>query len=750
MLYSTCAKRPHIDQWVTGRRLAGFAAAVFLAGAAYGQSGGFAGFTPGNLVVSRSVYAGDASTVVVGQKLPPVCPSTASCGKAVATDNGAYPTTTSSNNVWNNDKADGNWGITSPIFLDQITPAGTLVSTLAVPPSMLVTSFSSKSELALNLSPDGSAITFMGYMASLNAIDVSNANTPMVYDPTDPAGGSYYRGVAQVGANGAIQVTPTNTYPGNNGRAAILANGLYYLAGNSNNGSGTPANVISAGGVQMATPGQPGTTMPVQVGNFSITQVNDPTIGQPYAADKAGKDANFRGLTIFNNTLYVTKGSGSNGINTVYQVGNAGTLPALASAAATPITILPGFPTTLARAATAASDYPFGIWFANATTLYVADEGDGTPADASGSTTAGLQKWTLANGTWKMSYVLQNGLNLGQPYTIANYPTSLNPATDGLRNLTGRVNSDGTVTIWAVTSTVSSNGDQGADPNKLVMITDVLANTTASAAASEQFTTLRTAVAGEVLRGVAFAPTAGATPMNNAPSIQSAATWSVPTLAPGELAAAYGQNLAPGTPAEIFGPLPTIYFGNSVTIVDSANKSWAAPMAFVSPGEFTFQIPAGVAAGAAKVTITSSGGSQTASNVQIAPVAPALFTLNGSGLAAAETVRVSANGAQTYGTVFQTTNGPSLAASPISMGSAGDQVYLVLFGTGMDGATASNVTVTVNGTNATVVYAGSQGLFTGLDQVNVLLPASLAGSGTVTVQLTANGVAANPVQIVIQ
>jgi hypothetical protein len=67
----------------------------------------------------------------------------------------------------------------------------------------------------------------------------------------------------------------------------------------------------------------------------------------------------------------------------------------------------------------------------------VADEGDGTPADATGSTTAGLQKWILANGTWKMAYVLQNGLNLGQPYTIPNYPTSLNPATDGLRNRTG-------------------------------------------------------------------------------------------------------------------------------------------------------------------------------------------------------------------------------------------------------------------------------------------------------------------------
>ena len=100
---------------------------------------------------------------------------------------------------------------------------------------------------------------------------------------------------------------------------------------------------------------------------FSITHTGCP-------ADKSGKDDNFRGLTIFNNTLYVTKGSGGNGVNTVYQVGTAGTLPTPATAGGTPITILPGFPTSGKSAG--ASD-PFGLFFANANTLYVADEGDG-------------------------------------------------------------------------------------------------------------------------------------------------------------------------------------------------------------------------------------------------------------------------------------------------------------------------------------------------------------------------------------
>jgi hypothetical protein len=114
-----------------------------------------------------------------------------------------------------------------------------------------------------------------------------------------------------------------------------------------------------------------------------------------------------------------------------------------------------------------------------------------------------------------MAYVLQAGLNLGTRYDIAGYPTGNNavtgspwsPATDGLRNLTGRVNKDGTVSIWAITSTVSGNVDQGADPNRLVMITDKLDAT--SLPASESFTTVKTARFAEVLRGVSFTPEPG-------------------------------------------------------------------------------------------------------------------------------------------------------------------------------------------------------------------------------------------------
>jgi hypothetical protein len=507
-------------------------------------------FEPGTLVLSRSVYIGDKSTVTVGQTLPPGCvpgtvtlpliaggtttvviPSGSSSGCNAAIADGTYPT------VFNNDTADGSFGVTSPIFLDNITSDGQRLGTLAIPSNQIVTSFSSKSELSLNRSLDGKSITFVGYrggpgfLTAPNQLDVSNSNTPGVVDPSNPVVSQYYRSVAEVDAGGNIEITEGNAYSGNNGRAAIKANWTYYLVGNDNNGGLSKSqltktqvgvNLISSTGAELLFPGQTPPLPPDinKIGDFEVTQVGYTT------ADKAGKDNNFRGLTIFSNTMYVTKGSGSNGINTVYQLGNAGVLPSgtTAELAALPITILPGFPTSLASGVDrngnpAPIAFPFGIWFANANTLYVCDEGDGTlvtpsvngnVADAATLATAGVQKWSLARGTWHLDYTLQNGLNIGIPYSIPNYPTSLNPATDGCRNITGKVHRDGTVDIYAVTSTVSLSGDQGADPNKLVKVTDILKSTTLPKADGffgiGRFVTIRSAQAGEVLRGVTFAP----------------------------------------------------------------------------------------------------------------------------------------------------------------------------------------------------------------------------------------------------
>ena len=87
----------------------------------------------------------------------------------------------------------------------------------------LVTSFSSKSELALNQSTSGREVTLMGYVAQPSQLDVSNSNTPGVIDPTNPVPGTDFRAVGEVDRAGRFRFTETNAYSGNNGRAAILA-----------------------------------------------------------------------------------------------------------------------------------------------------------------------------------------------------------------------------------------------------------------------------------------------------------------------------------------------------------------------------------------------------------------------------------------------------------------------------------------------------------------------------------------------
>ena len=565
-------------------------------------------FVPGNLVVSRSVFTStDAvASLKAGAALPD---SPDGVTPYVATAPGTYPL------VFNNAAVDGSFGVTSPIFLDQVTTGGTLVGTLPVPTSIAVTSFPSKSEIALNLSADGQSLTFMGYSAPVGALDVSNSNTPGVIEPgnyvtTTPA----YREIIQVNASNNFTATTSNAYSGNNGRAAIAANGLYYLVGNAGNGNGS-AQVTAATGVQVAVPGQnataaaPGTQM---VGLFNITQ-------NGYAADKTAKDNNFRGLTVYNNTLYVTKGSGSNGLDTVYQVGVPGTLPTVATAAAAPIIVLPGFPTVLAKSTTGVS-HPFGLWFANATTLYVADEGDGVLADLTSGIDphSGLQKWVLVNGTWKLAYTLQAGLQLGANYTVTDgLGNSYFPAaTDGLRNLTGQINGDGTVTLFAVTSTVSGAGDQGADPNRLVSITDTVA--AAAPAANEAFVTLRSAGYGEVLRGVVFAP--GST-VNTGSGSGPAPQATLTAAAGSTVALSFGQA---GTPA------PTYQWSENGTAIMGATHSTLLISGATSANSGTYTLVTTSASGATTSKVIALGVTSSAAASQMSNVSALAYVGSGS------------------------------------------------------------------------------------------------------------------------
>ncbi|MGH9845529.1 MAG: hypothetical protein ACREEM_43010, partial [Blastocatellia bacterium] len=130
---------------------------------------------------------------------------------------------------------------------------------------------------------------------------------------------------------------------------------------------------------------------------------------------------------------------------------------------------------------------------------------------------------------------------------------------------------------------------------------------------------------------------------------------------------------------------------------------------------------------------------------------PGLFSANasGQGLAAAVALRVKADGSQSFEPVAQFDQAQNkFVAVPIDLGPESDQVFLILFGTGLRfHSSLSAVTARIGGVDTQVIFAGAQGGFVGLDQVNVRLPRSLIGRGVVDVVLTVDGQPANTVQV---
>jgi hypothetical protein len=280
------------------------ASACFLSAAA--PSASASSFTPGNLVVVR---VGDGSTTL---------------NSAAA-----------------------------PLFLDEYTPAGMFVQTVALPSSgagVITDSGSATSEGFINLSTDGQYLIEVGYRANAGTAGVvSTAST------TNP------RVIARIDMSGNIDTTTalTDAYSGNNIRSATSDDGTHFWTAGTATAGGGVRYVSSLGG-----------TTSLQL-STTIT--------------------NIRVVRIQNGQLYVSSSTGAfQGVSTV----GSGT----PTTSGQTITLLPGFPTT---AGPSAYDY----FFADANTVYVADD--------RGSAAGGIQKWTLSGGTWTLQYTLNPSTNIG-------------------------------------------------------------------------------------------------------------------------------------------------------------------------------------------------------------------------------------------------------------------------------------------------------------------------------------------------
>ena len=384
----------------------------------------------------------------------------------------------------------------APITLEELqlngtgTPA-TIVGSMMLPVNQTTSAngtteyaisgeYGSSSEGTLELSANGQSLVIAGYGVNPDTYNAGESNGLNTYgnvaeaQSTSVPGGQYTavpRVVADISANGTVDTSTAlyNVYNTQNPRSVATADGSsFYLSGQGVKGSTNQ-------GVFLATDGA--TT------NYSTIYTGVDT----------------RTAELYQGVLYVSSDSSqAKGTGNIASYGpspTGATTPTPLPGITGQVTLTAGQGNAINNSSGTVDLSPENFFFANPTTLYVADSGNpkgGTAGDG------GLQKWTFANNKWNLDYTLSNGLGLVSNGT--GDPGSGGKATTGLIGLTGVVTGN-SVSLFATNATI---GDLNA--TALYGITDTLSSTAAATSTTESFTQLASAPADSNIRGVAFAP----------------------------------------------------------------------------------------------------------------------------------------------------------------------------------------------------------------------------------------------------
>ncbi len=412
----------------------------------------------------------------------------------------------------------------APIVLEQFklgagsksaTAAGTLTlpQTASGANSAISGEYGSASEGALQRSVGGHSLTIMGYgvnATTFNTAPTTTFGTAALGQTTSLTAANQTgtkvttvpRVVALIGANGAADTSTalTGVFNANNPRSVATVDGsTFYVSGQG------ASKTDPTQGVFYATKGATTATLIDNSTDTRVVSILNTGAGNTLYVSR---DYNPPGSGAQNNTNVdtLTKAGGglptsSIGVTDTHITPPASPLSSGGNNGSINLTAPLDNNVNSARNGSFVYLSPEQYFFASNSVLYVADSGQPKNGNANKAALGegGLQKWVLTNGTWTLDYDLYSGLNLVNNATAnSNSPTA--PGVTGLFGLTGAV-VGGNVELFA-----TSYGLNELSPSFLYEITDTLADTSPSQVTGEQFTTLYSAPAGTLIRGVAFAP----------------------------------------------------------------------------------------------------------------------------------------------------------------------------------------------------------------------------------------------------
>ena len=302
-------------------------------------------------------------------------------------------------------------------------------------------------------------------------------------------------------------------------------------------------------------------------------------------------------------------------------------------------------------------------------------------------------------------------------------------------------------TAQQVTIRVNGTASSGTFPLQFVAGADP---STANSPTSPNAITIQTGSSGNPVMVPAYSVLRADITTPSVATLVNSASFATGALAPGQLVTVFGSGFASQTITAPTQPLPTTLGDTSISVTDNKGTVSAAPLYYVSPTQASFLVPTGLATGTASMKVTRPGTTVLSGSLTIASVSPGLYAANGNGAGVAAATYFRASAPSAAALVFSCQTGVALSclSTPISLGAATDTAYVTLYASGIRGA--QKVQVFVAGQLVPVLFAGAQGQYAGLDQINISLPSSLAKTGEASVYVVADGKTSNMTTINIQ